>query len=95
MSEDTESNVKICVPLEEVIAVWLLIEKLHEFLHQPLHYDENPRVATFLRDPSSGVYKDLHKAYYETVWNWLPEAKQKEMENRDYDADESVKWREP
>jgi hypothetical protein len=67
------------VPADEVRQVFMLLEDLNSFLHDPQKYGDTERVIKFVE---GGMYKRLHEAYYQTVWNWLPQGIQEEMLNR-------------
>ena len=72
-------NATIQVSLDEVKKLFLLLENLNSFFHDPEKYGDVQRVKTFVE---SGMYKQLHAAYYDTVWNWLPKDTQDEILNR-------------
>jgi len=71
---------EIKVQLEEVKEIYLLLllEKLQNFMHQSTNYESKEDFQSFV----SHIYPEIHKSYYETVWNWLPENVQKEIEER-------------
>ena len=69
---------EIQVDLEEAKEVFLLLEKLNDFLHQPMNYETKEQFESF----ADAIYPDIRKAYYKTVWNWLPKKDQTEIENR-------------
>jgi len=77
---------KIQVSLDEVIEVFLFLEELNSFFHDPEKYGNQ---AKLLRYIENGMYDKLHTAYYETVWNWLPEEVQKQIEDRPSPFDQS------
>lgn len=72
---------KIQVDLGEVKQLFSLLEELHEFFHQPMHYENSEEVTNFLQN---GTYEKLRMMYYDTVWNWLPPEVQQQMEDRQY-----------
>jgi hypothetical protein len=55
--------------------VFELIERVHEFLHQPQNFGE---VESF----AAQCYPELHGVYYDVVWNWLPQDVKSFYENR-------------
>ena len=72
-------SAKIQVDLDEVKQLFCLLEKLHDFLHQPRHYGDEVIVAKLLK---SNIYEELRGMYYDVVWNWLPPDVQREIEDR-------------
>ena len=74
-----KNGIQIQVDLDEVKRLFLLLEELHDFLHQPEYYKDVDSVQEFL---AGGTYEELRKMYYDVVWNWLPETVQKEIEER-------------
>jgi hypothetical protein len=70
---------KVEISTADVLRVYLLLEELNRFLHQPMHYDEHPAVVDWLK---SGVYEELRSKYYEIVWGWLPEEEQRRIEEQ-------------
>ncbi len=74
-----DGPIQIQANLEEVKQLFLCLEKLHEFLHQPEYYRDAASVQEFL---DAGMYEELKRMYYDVVWKWLPPTVQKEMENR-------------
>ncbi len=72
-------NDQVSVPVDDVKRLFLLLEDLHAFLHQPENYRSPADVDRFLSD---GVYVRLKTMYYQTVWSWLPPEAQQEMEAR-------------
>ncbi len=69
---------KVEVDLEEVIRVFNLIEKMQAFMHQTEKYNDLNTRESFMRD----YYPEVHSLYYDIVWDWLPEEKKKEIEER-------------
>jgi hypothetical protein len=70
---------KVEISTAEVLCVYRLLEELHRFLHQPMHYDEHPAVVDWLK---SGVYEELSSMYYEIVWGWLSEEEKRRIEEQ-------------
>jgi len=70
---------KITVDLNQVEEIFLLLEELNGFFHDPDKYRDQGRVIAYVEN---GMYKKLQRASYTTVWNWLPLRVQKEMEDR-------------
>ena len=69
----------IQVAVDEVKEVFLLLEELNSFFHDPEKYGDHSRLIHYVE---GDMYPKLHEAYYETVWNWLPSEVQKQIENR-------------
>ena len=80
MSENLKRRVE--VDLDEIIELFLIIERLQQFFHQPLHYETLVQLNSFLGDRYSGAYAEMHQAYYEILWNWLPPDIQRQIEDR-------------
>ena len=70
---------KIEVDEKEVVQIFLLLEKLNSFFHQPLNYQDAEDVKAFIE---ADVYNMISKSYYDVVWSWLPPHIQREMEER-------------
>jgi hypothetical protein len=70
---------KIQVVLDEVKEVFLFLEQLNSFFHDPEKYGNQARLIDYVEN---GMYDKLNHAYYETVWNWLPSKVQKQIEDR-------------
>ena len=77
-------SAKVEVDLEEVKRIYLLMEELVSFFHQPMHYDTPEKLHAFLggAGSSDGAFKKISNAYYETVWNWLPDEVQRQIVER-------------
>src|ERR1044072_3928466 len=73
------TNESIQVPLQQVKEVFLFLEELNSFLHDPQKYRNAEALVQFVEH---GMYRKLHETYYHTVWNWLPKQTQREMEDR-------------
>ena len=69
---------KIEIDQDELIEHYDLLERLNSLLHQPLHFDD----IEYMQKASTEIYPDLHKAYYKTVWDWLPAYVQQKLSNR-------------
>jgi hypothetical protein len=68
----------IKVSLEEAKELFMLLEKLQDFMHQPMNYDSQEKFEAFV----SSIYPEVSDAYYKKVWNWLPKEVQREIEER-------------
>ena len=70
MDEDSSSTQrKVEIPVEELLRLHSLMEKLIVFFHQPLHYQEVEDVVSFLQD---GVYQEMSDIFYYHMRDWLP-----------------------
>jgi hypothetical protein len=49
--------------------VYLLLEEMNRFLHQPMNYASQQEVVEWLQ---SGVYERLRRAYYDIGGKWFP-----------------------
>ena len=65
----------VTVELDEVKRVYLLIEKLHEFFHQPMNYENTEAFA-------GKNYQEIKELYYNVVWGWLPDDVKRDIEER-------------
>lgn len=63
---------------DEMRELFLLLEDLNEFFHQPDNYSSISQVEKFARQ----IYPSLEKMYYKTVWDNLPEELKVEFLNR-------------
>lgn len=70
---------KIQVDLNEMKQLFIFLEELNSFFHQPMKYTDQAQVVAYVEN---GMYEQLHTMYYDVVWNWLPPSVQKEMEDR-------------
>lgn len=66
---------KVEVEVKEVQDIYLLFERLQEFMHQPMNFENPEQVREFI----SSVYPDVRDAYYHKVWGWLPDNIQNEI----------------
>lgn len=73
---------KIQVDIDEVMKLYILMEDLVAFFHQPMHYETIEDLHKFLGNRDEGAIKEMAEAYYDVIWNWLPEDKRKEIEER-------------
>ena len=62
------TNININVDLKEIEEIYYLLEELNDFFHDPNKYSEGKKLDDFVLK----VYPSINKAYYNTVWNWLP-----------------------
>ncbi|EMJ85881.1 MULTISPECIES: hypothetical protein [Leptospira] len=67
---------KIEISLDEVKRLFEFLEKVHDWMHQPLHYQNPKLVEKFVNEN----YNEVKGLYYHVVWNWLPKEIQKEIE---------------
>jgi len=63
---------------DELKRLYLLLEELNDFFHQPRHLDDADRI----RSIAERVYPEVRAMYYDIVWKALPEDLQKELEDR-------------
>ena len=68
----------IPVRLSEVREVFEFLEAVNHLFHQPDYFKDSEMVEEF----ANNYYKIIRKLYYQTIWNWLPPAVQKEYEER-------------
>jgi hypothetical protein len=65
----SENSSKKTVEARDLWAVYLLLEEMNRFLHQPMNYESPDEIRKWLR---SGVYKRLKHAYYDIGGKWFP-----------------------
>ena len=70
---------KIEVDQDEVKQLFLFLEELNHFFHQPMKYGDQAQVINYVE---GGMYDKLKVMYYDVVWNWFPPAIQEEFINR-------------
>lgn len=68
-------SIKVEVSIEEIKRVYLLVERMNEFFHQPDNYNQ---IDSF----SAQIYPELSEVYYNIIWEWLPEEVRKEIEDK-------------
>ncbi len=69
--------------IEELKRLFLLLEKLVGFFHDPDKYPGCESVSKFLgRIPDQGVYYELHTMFYDVIPKWLPPDVYEEFLNR-------------
>lgn len=64
---------------EELRKLYLVLEKLNDFFHQPDNYSEVEKVQQFAKD----IYPELHEMYYGVVWQMLPDDLKEELSDRE------------
>jgi hypothetical protein len=75
LREGRAMNQKITVDLIEARRVFELIERLHQFLHDPSNYGECNEFA-------HQIYPEVRDIYYDVIWGWFPRETQREYEER-------------
>lgn len=63
---------------EKLKELYLLLEDLNDFFHQPDNYATTSQVAEY----AEKIYPDIKRMYYDIVWDMLPKDLQEELENR-------------
>ena len=66
---------EVTIKLEEMRRVYDLIEKIHYFFHQPMHYSDVEKFA-------AEHYPEMKEVYYKIVFKWLPEDVKAEVMER-------------
>ena len=67
MNEEVKKTME--VKEEDAWEVYLLLEEMNRFLHQPMNYESVSDVVEWL---SSGVYERIRHAYYDIGGEWFP-----------------------
>jgi hypothetical protein len=65
----SDTSAKRTVDEKDLWEVYLLLEEMNRFLHQPMNYESPSDIARWL---DSGVYKRLQHAYYRIGEKWFP-----------------------
>jgi hypothetical protein len=68
----------INIELDEVCRVFDFLEKVQDLMHQPEKYEDIDIVKKFVEEN----YSEVKELYYDVVWNWLPNKKKQEIEER-------------
>ncbi|WP_039942018.1 hypothetical protein [Leptospira alexanderi] len=63
------------ISLDKVKRVFKFLENVHDWMHQPLFYQNPELIEKFANEN----YKKAKELYYNVVWNWLPKETQKEI----------------
>ncbi|WP_078123681.1 hypothetical protein [Leptospira alexanderi] len=63
------------ISLDKVKRVFKFLENVHDWMHQPLFYQNPELIEKFANEN----YKEAKELYYNIVWNWLPKETQKEI----------------
>lgn len=69
---------EIAISSEEVMRIFNFIERIHEFMHQPLNYSKLTQVNTFISENCS----EAHDLYYKVLRNLLTAEMRAEVEDR-------------
>ena len=80
MEQYAEQTVEVSV--NEVVQLYLLLEKLNDFFHQPLNYPDVQSLYAFLGNADNGVYREIATAYYGVIQTWLPPDALRELMER-------------
>jgi hypothetical protein len=67
---------QLTIDLDEAIRVFRLLEKMNQLFHQPMAYKDEVLLEKFATEN----YPEIRTLYYNTVWDWLPENTQQEIE---------------
>ncbi len=67
---------KVEVDLEDVRRLFILLENMNNFFHQPMYFKDPKLVQEFVYKN----YPELKTLYYDIVWKWLPKDIQEEIE---------------
>lgn len=66
------------ISVSEIKEVYEFLEEINHLFHQPLNYQDSETIEIFAKDH----YPQIHKLYYEVVWEWLPDEEKKKYEDR-------------
>ena len=61
-------SVELKVPVDDLKELWILMEDLNGFFHQPMNYESSVHAGEFAEDH----YPLIRKAYYSTLANAIP-----------------------
>jgi hypothetical protein len=65
----SNTTAKKSVEENDLWEVYLLLEEMNRFLHQPMNYQSPSDILEWLQ---SGVYTKLKHAYYDIGGKWFP-----------------------
>jgi len=62
---------KLTIEVEEtdLEELFSLLAEINDLFHQPSNLSDPERMQQF----AEKYYSSINRAYYQTVWNWLPE----------------------
>lgn len=60
---------EMTIPVEDAWRIYELIEELHDFLHQPMYYQNSGDVDAWMEKKK--IYPELQHVYYEIVTKWF------------------------
>ncbi len=75
-----DPNLKVEIPVKDLMYLYKTMELLNDFFHQPMHYPTIEDVEKFLGNKEEGAYKAISRCYYDILWNFLPNDFQKKIE---------------
>jgi predicted type IV restriction endonuclease len=69
----------LSIPTEQVLRLYILLEELNRFLHQPSNFERPEAVREWL--DNNKIYPELRDVFYKMVWEWLPKSIKAEVED--------------
>ncbi len=77
MIDNMTEQKTITISANEVRELYALMEELQNLFHQSMYYEDSERVKKF----ADMHYPTIKKAYYETLWELLPDGDKDKIEN--------------
>ena len=71
------SDKDISISANQVRELFALMEEIQDLFHQPMNYENKDTVIKF----ADKYYPAIHKAYYKTLWDLLPEEDKEKIRN--------------
>ncbi|MDE2421209.1 MAG: hypothetical protein KGO49_08550 [Gammaproteobacteria bacterium] len=65
----------VVVKLDDIKRVFLLVEQMHDFFHQPMNFSNVHGFAEV-------NYNEIRAVYYDVLWEWFPGHVKDELKNR-------------
>ena len=86
--ESTSKKYMKILNKEDIMEIYLLMDKLNEIFHDPSRSEDINIIKKF----GDTYYPIIHKLYYKTLWNALTIEQRKEILGEDYTHDNYGKY---
>lgn len=73
---------------EDIMEIYLLMDKLNEIFHDPSRSED----INIIKEFGDTYYPIIHKLYYKTLWNALTIEQRKEILGEDYNHENYGKY---
>lgn len=74
------------VSVRDLMFTFQLLQELHQFFHQPLHYPADPNVIRYMHKQGGDALSLIHEAVYERVRNMLPKQVVERIHNGEFES---------